>query len=158
MSHKAHKSIVKYLVLSTFFGVCVLGGVYLFYTYGLSCLMGGGGSNHTPPQVFFDQETKLNFEIVVSAAPQCISDKNANNYKDVACYYSLENSPNQYIKIVPEIIKDENGRTLYQCTVPAIPKPSKNENLKLHYYFELTWNGQYTRRDEKPIQIVVSNN
>jgi hypothetical protein len=131
--------------------------LYGFYYYGLSCFAGGGGSNHTPPQVFFGQETKLDFEMVISAAPQCISKKNANNYKNVSCYYSIETPPDRYIKIVPEVIKDDNGRTQYQCTIPAISKSEDHKDIKLHYYFELTWNGQYNRRNENPIEIIYSN-
>jgi hypothetical protein len=119
---------------------------WMFFHYGLSCVAGGGGSEHIPPSVT-SGPIELNLLLSRWAAPQCLTGKTSEHFSEVKCHYRMQGE-RAYEALSMQMIQEEKNRAFYRCTIPKLAGVSTIE-----YFFDFKMDGTYNKRNEKPLAI-----
>lgn len=109
--------------------------------------IGGGGSNHQPPaQVIYGSPTELQLELSVWGEG---AGSMSQRWKDARCHYRSD-TEEQFHTVSMRIEREEPKRVSFTCQIPAIIDPRATS---VSYYFDLLFDGHYTKREEKPLPI-----
>jgi len=108
---------------------------------GCDGIAGGGGSVHLPPEaIAYGEATPLQLELSVWGSG---SGKVSRRYTNVQCYYRTENT-STFTTLQGQLTRELEDRIFVKFELPAL---SPSDGSWVEYYFDMSFDGHYNRRD-----------